>query len=203
MKRRRVIHVIVVYATSAFVIIELVNNVFEPLNLPSWTPTMVIIILAVGFPFAIIFSWIFDVSSRGFSKTESLNKSKGKKEEETRARDKVVQRNSIVILPFEDMSPEKDNEYFCDGITEEIINALTKIKDLYVVARTSAFAFKGQRTDVRDIGNKLGVETLLEGSVRKSDNKLRITAQLINIENGFHLWSESYDRETADIFAIQ
>ncbi|MEA1887505.1 MAG: hypothetical protein U9N72_09885 [Bacteroidota bacterium] len=203
LKRRKVIHVVVVYATSSFVIIELVNNLFEPLYLPDWTPTMVIIILAIGFPFALIFSWIFDVSRKGVTRTGSNNNVTVEKISPLKKESKSVQENSIVILPFEDMSPDKDNEYFCDGITEEIINALTKIKDLYVVARTSAFAFKGQKTDVREIGNKLGVETLLEGSVRKSNNKLRITAQLINIENGFHLWSESFDREAADIFAIQ
>lgn len=202
LKRRKVIHVIVVYATAAFVIIELVNNVFEPLHLPGWTPTMVIVILAIGFPFAIIFSWIFDVSPRGIRKTESLNVMDGE-EKDIKTGINPVQENSIVILPFEDMSPDRDNEYFCDGITEEIINALTKIENIHVVARTSAFAFKGQNIDVREIGNKLGVRTLLEGSVRKSGNQLRITAQLINIKNGYHLWSESYDRELADIFKIQ
>lgn len=203
LKRRKVIHVIVVYATSAFVIIELVNNVFEPLNLPDWTPTLIIIILVTGFPFAVIFSWIFDISSRGITKTGPLSNVRGEEGKQGKNTDSGIEKNSIVILPFDDMSPARDNEYFCDGITEEIINALTKIKDLYVVARTSAFAFKGQNTDVRDIGAKLGVETLLEGSVRKSGNKVRITAQLINIKTGYHLWSESFDREMSDIFEIQ
>ena len=112
-------------------------------------------------------------------------------------------KKSVIVLPFENMSPDKENDYFCDGITEEIINALAKIKDLYVVARTSAFAFRGMRIDVRDIGRKLDVGFLLEGSVRKSGNQLRITAQLINVENGYHLWSERYDRELTDIFSIQ
>jgi serine/threonine-protein kinase len=203
LKQRKVIHVIVVYATSAFVIIELINNVYKPLDLPSWTPTMVIIILLAGLPFAIIFSWIFNVPSRVVSKADPSGKDSLKDAELKEIIGEQVQENSIVILPFKDMSPEKDNEYFCDGITEEIINVLTKIKDLYVVARTSSFAFKGQNVDVREIGKKLNVETLLEGSVRKSDNTLRITAQLINIENGFHIWSESYDREVSEIFAIQ
>jgi len=101
------------------------------------------------------------------------------------------------------MSPEKDQEYFCDGLAEELINALTQIKDLHVVARTSAFSFKDKQLDVRDIGRKLNVETVLEGSVRKAGNRLRITGQLVNVADGYHLWSERFDREMDDVFAIQ
>ncbi len=110
---------------------------------------------------------------------------------------------SIAVLPFMDMSQEQDQEYFCDGMAEELIDALTKIKDLRVAARTSAFSFKGKQQDIREIGNKLKVSTVLEGSVRKAGNRLRITAQLINVADGYHLWSEKYDRELKDIFAIQ
>lgn len=110
---------------------------------------------------------------------------------------------SIAVLPFVDMSPQKDQEYFCDGIAEELINGLTHVRDLRVVARTSAFAFKRKDLDVRDIGRTLNVDTVLEGSIRKAGNKLRITAQLIKVEDGFHLWSEKFDREMEDIFAIQ
>jgi len=110
---------------------------------------------------------------------------------------------SIAVLPFVDMSPEKDQEYFCDGIAEELINGLTHIRDLRVVARTSGFAFKGKDIDVRDIGRTLSVDTVLEGSIRKAGKRLRITAQLIKVEDGFHLWSEKFDREMEDIFAIQ
>jgi len=110
---------------------------------------------------------------------------------------------SIAVLPFVDMSPQKDQEYFCDGMAEELIDALTKLEGLRVVSRTSAFQFKGQAYDIRKIGEKLNVSHVLEGSVRKAGNKLRITAQLINVEDGYHLWSEKYDRELEDIFAIQ
>lgn len=110
---------------------------------------------------------------------------------------------SIVVLPFVDMSPQQDQEYFCDGIADEIINALTKINDLRVVARTSAFSMKGKTGDVRVIGENLNVGTLLEGSVRKAGNRLRITTQLINVSDGYHLWSEQFDRELEDVFAIQ
>ncbi len=110
---------------------------------------------------------------------------------------------SIAVLPFADMSPQRDQEYFCEGMAEEIINALTKIQALRVASRSSAFAFKGQNQDIRRVGEQLGVATVLEGSVRKAGNKLRITAELINVAGGYHVWSERYDRDMEDVFAIQ
>jgi TolB-like protein/Tfp pilus assembly protein PilF len=112
-------------------------------------------------------------------------------------------KNSIAILPFANMSADAENEYFCDGLAEELLNALSKIEDLKVAARTSAFSFKGKSSDVGDIGQKLGVKTVLEGSVRKSGNRLRISVQLVNAADGFHLWSERYHREMQDIFDLQ
>jgi adenylate cyclase len=112
-------------------------------------------------------------------------------------------KNSIAVLPFKNMSADPEQEYFCEGMAEEIINALTHIMDLRVVARTSAFSFKGREEDIREIGRKLSVDTVLEGSVRKAGNRLRITAQLIDVDDGYHLWSEKYDRDLEDIFAIQ
>jgi serine/threonine protein kinase/tetratricopeptide (TPR) repeat protein len=110
---------------------------------------------------------------------------------------------SIAVLPFRDMSPQRDQEYFCEGIAEELINALAKLKGLRVAARTSAFQFKDRDSDIPRIGEQLKVKTVLEGGIRKAGNRLRITAQLINVEDGFHIWSEKYDRELDDIFAIQ
>jgi serine/threonine protein kinase/Tfp pilus assembly protein PilF len=110
---------------------------------------------------------------------------------------------SIAVLPFVDISPQKDQEYFCDGITEELIDRLSKLRELKVPARTSAFAFKGKSQDIREIGRQLNVQTVLEGSVRKDSSKLRITAQLINVADGYHIWSNTYDRELRDIFPIQ
>ena len=111
--------------------------------------------------------------------------------------------NSIAVLPFSNISADAENEYFCDGLAEELLNALSKIGELKVVARTSAFSFKGKSTDINEIGKTLNVATILEGSVRKSGNYLRITAQLIDASNGYHLWSERYDREMKDIFDLQ
>ena len=110
---------------------------------------------------------------------------------------------SIAVLPFADMSPEKDQDYFCEGMAEEIINALTKLEGLKVASRTSAFQFKGQSQDIRRIGDALNVKTVLEGSVRTAGNRLRVMAQLIDIADGYHLWSERYDRQMDDVFDIQ
>ncbi|MFZ2054316.1 MAG: protein kinase [Candidatus Aminicenantales bacterium] len=109
---------------------------------------------------------------------------------------------SVAVLPFEDLSPQKDQEYFCDGMTEELINRLSNIKGLKVPARTSVFTFKGKAEDIREIGRKLNVQTVLEGSIRKIDNQLRVTAQLINVSDGFDLWSDTYNRELKDVFNI-
>jgi len=112
-------------------------------------------------------------------------------------------KNSIAVLPFIDMSPQKDQEYFCDGMTEELINRLSNIKDLKVPARTSSFVFKGKAEDIREIGRKLDVRTVLEGSIRKEDSQLRITVQLVNASDSFHIWSETFDKELTKVFAIQ
>ena len=112
-------------------------------------------------------------------------------------------KNSIAVLPFANISPEEGQEYFCDGLTEELINRLSNIKELKVPARTSAFAFKGEKIDIREVGQKLNVDKVLEGSVRKTGERIRITAQLINVEDGYHIWSEKYDRKLEDVFAIQ
>jgi TolB-like protein/Tfp pilus assembly protein PilF len=127
----------------------------------------------------------------------------GEERHETKHSETSALEKSIAVLPFVNMSPEKDQDYFCDGITEEIINALAHIENLKVIARTSAFAFKDKQADIREIGRMLNVETLLEGSIRKADNRLRITAQLIKVADGSHIWSERYDREMKDVFAIQ
>ena len=117
--------------------------------------------------------------------------------------DKSKEEKSVAVLAFADMSPQKDQEYFSDGISEEILNYLAKISELTVISRTSSFSFKGKNTDIREIGEKLNANYVLEGSVRKADSTLRITAQLIHVEDGAHLWSETYDREMNDIFKIQ
>jgi TolB-like protein len=110
---------------------------------------------------------------------------------------------SIAVLPLTNMSADPENEYFADGMTEEIINALAKVPGLQVSSRSSCFAFKGKQVDIREVGDKLGVTSILDGSVRKVGNRIRISAQLVNVERGYQLWSETYDRQLEDVFAIQ
>jgi adenylate cyclase len=235
LKRRKVVRVIIVYCAAAFVIIELVDIIGNPLLLPEWTLTLVIVLLAIGFPIAIIFSWIFDITPEGLSRTGPVNEDmkgippqpvkrvlnannviiiillvavcillypkifKQDKFEDIRDSNKI----SIAVLPFTNMSSDTEQEYFCDGIAEDILNDLTQLEGLHVVARTSSFAFKDKNQDIREIGMQLGAQTIVEGSVRKTGNSLRITAQLINVADGYHLWSERYDRNLEDVFAIQ
>ncbi|MEJ2722946.1 MAG: protein kinase, partial [bacterium] len=135
--------------------------------------------------------------------SSDLRKLRGRHATKPGVDDSTRENHSIAVLPFIDMSPERDQEYFCEGLAEELINALAHVKSLRVAARTSAFALKGGKYDVREIGEKLDVDTVLEGSIRKAGNRLRITAQLINAADGYHLWSEKYDRNMEDIFAIQ
>ena len=116
---------------------------------------------------------------------------------------RAAELSSIAVLPFADLSPERDQEYFCDGMTEEIIDALSKINGIRVVARTSSFAFKGKQQDIREIGKTLNVAAVLEGSVRKDGNRLRVTAQLNSVADGYHLWSQTYERELQDVFTVQ
>ena len=170
LKRRKVIRVFIVYIAAGFAVIEFVDIVSDPLSLPEWTLTLTIILVVAGFPIALIFAWIFEFSDKGIKKTDPA------------AIGNVLSippENSIVVLPFENMSPDRDQDYFSDGLTEEIINALVHVSSLKVIARTSSFAYKGKYEDVREIGAKFNVAHVLEGSVRKTDNKLRITAQLI------------------------
>lgn len=201
--RRRVIHVVIVYATAAFIIIELINNVYEPLRLPDWTPLLVIVILAIGFPTAIIISWIFDISLKGVKKTEPIQQNGVQSESTVLSEKTPVQEKSIIVLPFENISPDPDQEYFSDGLTEEIITDLSHISDLFVISRSSAMTFKGSKSTIKEITDKVNVRYVLEGSVRKAGNNLRITAQLIDGMTDTHLWAEKYNGQLDNIFDIQ
>lgn len=203
LRRRHVTKVIIWYAGVAMVLIGLASDVAGPFNLPYGTLRMVNILLIVGFPLTFLLSWMFDITPEGIQKTRSVEKDPLETGKSGFSIDDPSYDGSIAVLPFQDMSHEKDQEYFCEGISEEIINGLTSVEQLKVIARTSAFAFKGKQLDIRDIGNALNVAHILEGSIRKDGNKIRITAQLIRVDNGSHLWSETYNRKLKDIFSIQ
>ena len=204
LRRRSVFKVGIAYAIVAWVLVQVAVAVAPPLHLPPWTATFVIVLLGLGFPVALLLAWAFELTPQGVKKTGPMARQAGAVNPDAAAAAAPGSRTqSIAVLPFVDMSPDKDQEYFSDGIAEELLNHLAKIRDLHVAGRTSSFYFKGRDEDLRVIGEKLNVAHILEGSVRKSGNRVRVTAQLIKAADGYHLWSESYDRELDDIFTIQ
>ena len=207
LRRRKVLRVAGVYLVAAWLAIQVADAVFQPLGLPAWALRFVIVLAALGFPVACALAWAFDVSRKGIERTPSLPDATAAPLPAAAVAQvpatAAPPAASVAILPFADMSPARDHEYFCDGIAEEIINALCCVSGLRVASRTSAFQFKGRSADVREIGRALGVGAVLEGSVRKAGDRVRITAQLVSAGDGYHLWSESYDRQLEDVFAIQ
>ncbi len=219
LRRRKVFRVAAVYLIVAWLLVQVASTIFQPMGLPPWTLKLVITLAALGFPLACGLAWAFDVTSKGIERTPpaplpaaaftapdpaatpSAPATPALPAAEATAAAEAP--DSVAILPFVDMSPGRDQEYFCDGIAEEIINSLCCIRDLRIASRTSSFQFKGRAADVREIGRTLGVGAVLEGSVRKAGERVRITAQLVSSADGYHLWSESYDRELRDVFAIQ
>ena len=193
LKRRRVYPVIAAYAVFAFILLQIGEITFAPLGLPNWVMVGLIMLAILGFPVAVVLAWVFDITPTGIQR-DSTRFPRAESSD---------QKPSIAVLPFVDMSAEQDQGYFCEGVAEEILNALTKIQQLSVAARSSSFQYKAGAGDIRDIGRELGVKTILEGSVRKSENRLRVTAQLINVSDGYHLWSKTFDEELKDVFAIQ
>jgi adenylate cyclase len=212
LRRRKVVKAAIVYVVVAWLLIQIAEVIFEPLKLPDWSLTLVIVLAALGFPLALVLAWAFEMSPEGLQRDRAQVPDRGASPEETRedeksttdaARIRKDERRAIAVLPLANMSGDPENEFFSDGITEEILNLLAKQPDLRVVSRTSSFSFKNTTLDVPAIARKLGVDIVLEGSVRRAGNRVRIVAQLIDAANDAHLWSDSYDRELEDIFAVQ
>jgi adenylate cyclase len=193
LKRRHVYTVIATYAVVSWVLLQVGEVTFGPLHVPEWVMSRLIVLVVIGFPIVVVLAWFFDLTRHGIRLTAKLPLHSTDDNE----------RPSIAVLPFADMSPERDQGYFCEGVAEEILNALSNIPQLRVAARSFSFESRESRGDLRRIGQELGVKSVLEGSVRKSNNHLRVTAQLVAVSNGYHLWSKSFDRELKDIFAIQ
>ena len=201
LKRRNVFKVAIAYAIVAWLIAQVIAVVHNPLHLPEWFDTAVIVFLIIGFPVALLFTWAFELTPEGVQRTGKLSESTTAAAGDITATAPAEQ--SIAVLPFADMSPDKDQEYFSDGISEELLNSLARIPDLQVRGRTSSFYFKGRNEDLRTISEMLKVEHIIEGSVRKASDQVRITVQLINARTDTHLWSKTYDRDLKDIFAVQ
>ena len=206
LRRRRLFQTTAAYAVFVFISLQVAQLVLPALKLPAGTYNALVVVLLAAFPVVFILSWIFDITPEGLRRTLPFMTDSAPDPVAAALDEPPLDPNkldSIAVLPFVDMSPAKDQEYFSDGLTEELLNLLAKRNGLRVAARTSSFAFKGRNEDVREIGRKLRVATVLEGSIRKSGNRLRVSALLIKTVDGFRLWSETYDRELEDIFDIQ
>lgn len=245
LKRRNVFRVSIAYIVMAWLVMQVADVILNNIVAPAWVFHVLLLFVAVGFPFAVFFAWAFELTPDGLKREYEVDRSQsitphtGKKLDrmiivvlalalgyftydkfiysssreaallEARARAAAGQDatsgfdRSIAVLPFINMSDDAGNEYFSDGLSEELLNLLAKIPELKVASRSSSFQFKGEKIDVKEAAQKLNVAHVLEGSVRKSGKQIRVTAQLIKADDGYHLWSETYDRSLDNIFAIQ
>jgi TolB-like protein len=249
LKRRNVFRVGFAYVVLAWLVLQVADVILNNITAPDWVFRVLLLFVAVGFPFVLFFAWAFELTPEGIKREHEVDRSQsitpvtGKKMDRMIivvlllalgyfAYDKFVlsggrdaalveatiaengapaapaiaipeSDNSIAVLPFINMSDDASNEYFSDGLSEELLNLLAKIPELRVAARTSSFSFKGQQLEIPEIAARLKVGHVLEGSVRKAGNQVRVTAQLIKADDGFHLWSETYDRALDNIFTVQ
>ena len=234
LKRRNVFRVAIAYTVTAWLVAQVAELALDSFQAPEWVIKTLLLFLALGLPFAIIFAWAFELTPEGLKREKDVDRTQSITSQTGRRIDFVIigvlaialifavsthqwtgsivsdeetstftGDQSIAVLPFENMSDDPDNEYFSDGISEELLNVLVKVEGLRVASRTSSFSFKGKDIGIPEIAANLGVENVLEGSVRKAGNKVRITAQLIDVKTDSHLWSETYDRELTDIFVVQ
>jgi len=224
LRRRNVFRMAVLYAVAAWLIMQVAEVIIGLANLPEWIGPTILGLLAIGFPIALIFSWFYELTPEGIS----LDKDAAPGESSTTVGGKRFElivisllaaavilfaydkwwigpppEKSIAVLAFENMSGDPEQEYFSDGVSEEILNLLAQIKPLKVIARTSSFSFKGKEVDIATMAAQLNVRHILEGSVRRAGDRIRITAQLIDAADSTRVWSQTYDRELGDIFAVQ
>lgn len=231
LRRRKVFRVAAVYGTAAFVALQVADLVFPRLGLPEWTVTLVVAIGLAGLPIALGLAWALEATPDGVRRTESATAQElaaiaalprarrwpaaaaalaglallagGAWWTLRPAGPRTAVYDSIAVLPFANLSGDPSDDYFGEGLAEEVLNALAGIQGLKVAARTSSFAFKGARVDIRAIGDTLDVATVLEGSVRRSEGRIRITAQLVDASTGYHLWSRTYDQPLSELFSVQ
>ena len=233
LRRRNVFRVAAAYLVVGWLLTEVLTTILPTLGAPEWAARAVILIFAFGFIPAVVLSWFFEITSDGIKRDEDVDRDGNSGNRAARKVDQLtiaaaivliivvglfgarytsddptpidlgVSATSIAVLPFANMSGDKDNEYFSDGLTETLLHMLAQIPDLQVAARTSSFAFKGQNKSIPEIAAALEVAHVLEGSVQRAGDQIRVTAQLIRASDGFHVWSKNFDREFTDVFAIQ
>src|SRR6478736_4153450 len=221
LQRRKVYRVAAAYIIAAGFIIQIGSAVFPAWELPNWTLRLVVVLLLAGFPVALILAWAYDVTPQGIQATPASPGTHRRRNIIAltaigltisavsgfflfpRASGRIVEK-SIAVLPFQSLSDEKENAYFADGIQDDILTNLSKIGELKVISRMSVMSYRGEGTrNAREIGKALGVATLVEGSVRRVGNRVRVNVQLIDASNDEHIWAEDYDRDLTDVFAIQ
>jgi TolB-like protein len=224
LKRRNVLRMAVLFVLAAWLVMQVAEVVIGLAKLPDWTGPTVLALLAIGFPIALVFSWFYELTPEGIALEKDVEPGTSITRITGRRLDFIViamlaaavilfawdkwwvagpPEKSIAVLPFVNLSGDPEQDYFSDGLSEELLNLLTQLPDVYVPARTSSFYFKGKNENVADIAAALNVSHVLEGSVRRSGDRIRISAQLIRADNGYHMWSRIYDRELSDVFAIQ
>src|SRR5437660_3997472 len=221
-KRRKVYRVAVAYVIAAGGIIQLASAAFPAWELPNWALRLVIVSLLIGFPIALILAWAFDVTPQGIKTTPTIAVAGAHRRRNVlmllatgviisaaagffllpRAVARKIDK-SIAVLPFENLSDDSENAYFADGVQDDVLTNLSKIGDLKVISRTSVMQYRGKTANVREIGKQLGVSNILEGSVRRSGNKVRVNVQLIDATSDKHIWAEDYDGDLTDVFKIQ
>jgi TolB-like protein len=216
LKRRNVFRMAVLYVISAWLVMQVAEVIIGLAGLPDWSGKVVLAVLAIGFPIALLFSWFFEITPEGLAREKDVPEGQSITHVTGRRMDFIViavlsaglilfagdkwwprdpLELSIAVLPFDNMSADPEQEYFSDGISEEILNLLAQIESLKVIARHSSFSFKGKDVDIATMAEQLNVRHILEGSVRRSGDRVRITAQLIDAKDSSHLWSETYDRD--------
>jgi TolB-like protein/Tfp pilus assembly protein PilF len=225
LKRRKVYRVAIAYIVGSWALAQGISQVLPVFDIPNSRIRVVIVLLLIGFPVALVLAWMFDITRGGIERTSPVPAEAAPKSHRRRnlillaaagvivslaagffvlpraAAHKIDK--SIAVLPFENLSDEKENAYFADGVQDDILTNLSKIGDLKVISRTSVMGYRGKAPNVREIGKALGVSTILEGSVRRSGNRVRVNVQLIDATNDEHLWANDYDRDLTDVFAIQ
>ena len=176
----------------AWVLVQVATQVFPFFEVPSWTVRLVILALVLGFPIAVVLAWAYDITPSGIKRTEDIARPRP-----------CAPEKSIAVLPFENLSDDRENTFFADGVHDDILSSLARIADLKVISRTSVQQYRTGTRNLREIGEALGVAHVLEGTVRRAGNRVRVNAQLINARTDAHIWAETFDRELTDLFAIQ
>jgi len=228
LKRRNVYKVAVAYVVAGWALAQGIAQVFPVFDVPNWVVRVIVLLIVIGFPIALVLAWAFELTPEGLKRTETADAAHqhsssrvwiyvvivggaisiglfflGRYTVQRASTNAVVTNKSIAVLPFENLSDDKSNAYFADGIQEEILTRLAKVADLRVIARTSTERYKSSPENLPQIAQQLGVAHILEGSVQKAAEKVRVSVQLINASTQAHLWAETYDRNLTDIFAVE